>query len=128
MAYKKGGLACRFYGGDRVLGLSFPKTYAVHETESPRPTFTAEFLGKECGLADGVEQEIAKCQVPNDQMANVFPPVYLQWEITKNDGTVFKYPDEPQMTMALPLSMTVQQEYLTKINENGQNEPVKFEW
>lgn len=127
MAYKKGGLACRFFGGDRVLGLSFPKTYSVHEMESPRPTFTAEFLGKECGLADGVEQEIAKCQVPNDQMANVFPPVYLQWEITKNDGTVFKYPDEPRKTMALPLSMTVEQEYLTKINENGQNEPVKFE-
>jgi len=109
MDAKVGAVSCRFYSSDdRILGMSKPTSYAVHSEESPRPSFEAEYKLPTCGLdVSANSQEVAFCQVPDGQKSNVFPPVELQWEITKSDGTKVVYPEVPKETMFLPLSVKI---------------------
>ena len=70
-----------------------------------RPNFDVKFNSYTCGLVDNIEQEIATCEVPKDQIKNVFPPIYLQWEVTLKDGEVKRIPENPEKTMSLALSV-----------------------
>jgi len=108
MTGKKGGLACRFFSNDgRDIGITTPTAFSIHDTTSPRPNFEANFLQKECGLEDGVVQEVAECKVPDGEQGNVFPPVFLQWRMTRYDGSEVFQPEEPIKTMYLALNINV---------------------
>jgi len=109
MDAKVGAVSCRFYSSDdRILGMSKPTSYAVHSAESPRPNFEAQYKLPNCGLdVASNAQEVAYCQVPDGEKSSVFPPVQLQWEITRSDGTKFTYPEVPKETMYLALSVKI---------------------
>jgi len=105
MDTKAGGLFCVFSNGANLLGATAPTLYSIHSQPSPRPNFDVKFNSYTCGLVDNIEQEIATCEVPKDQIKNVFPPIYLQWEVTLKDGEVKRIPENPEKTMSLALSV-----------------------
>jgi len=105
MDNKAGGLFCVFSNGPSILGISAPTVYTIHSAPSPRPNFDVKFNTHDCGLVDDIEQEIATCHVPKDQIKDVFPPIYLQWEVRLADGEIQKFPAAPEKTMSLALSV-----------------------
>jgi hypothetical protein len=62
-------------------------------------------------LCKNLIEEVAYCKVPDAEMAGVFPPVLLQWEIIHADGSSEKIPESPKETMALPLDIVVSEAY-----------------
>ena len=43
--------------------------------------------------------------MPKDQVKDVFPPIYLQWEVRLADGDIYKFPSTPEKTMSLTLAV-----------------------
>merc|ERR1711935_1315331 len=91
--------------GDK-LKFTGVKAEPVIEKADP-VTVTASLNTPQCGFdVKAAEQEVGTCSSMNgDKMP--FPATLLQWEVTKADGSIIKYPTEPKKTTQLPLVLTL---------------------
>jgi len=101
-AMEKAVMCAFFDNRDKCLGYSAPAKYVVIAKADP-VTVTASLNTPQCGFdVKAAEQEVGTCSSMNgDKMP--FPATLLQWEVTKADGSIIKYPTEPKKTTQLPL-------------------------
>jgi len=99
---------CAFRDNSKLLGYTAPTKYQVFEEETPRLPVKASIDQPECGFDNtGAPQQVGTCSTIARDSGLTFPPTMLQWEITKADGTVIKYPEQPKETPELPLVLSL---------------------